>query len=230
MLSAHDILRVWEEGERQHPLDRALTMLGASVPGVTRQALAALPIGVRDRRLLALREASFGPALECFQECPQCGERLEFTLAVSDLVSPPSDAGGSVSIDGVEYALRVPNSHDLAAALGRTDPREARRVLLERCVEGQVGDPDEELAAKLIDAIAACDPQADPVLELRCPACSHAWGTIFDIASFLWNEIAAGGRRILREVHTLARAYGWSERDILAMSHTRRQRYLEMVS
>jgi hypothetical protein len=32
------------------------------------------------------------------------------------------------------------------------------------------------------------------------------------------------------DVHALASAYGWSEREILALSDTRRRLYLEMVS
>ena len=46
--------------------------------------------------------------------------------------------------------------------------------------------------------------------------------------SFLWTEIEAWAWRMLSDVHTLARAYGWGERDILALSPTRRQFYLEM--
>jgi hypothetical protein len=33
----------------------------------------------------------------------------------------------------------------------------------------------------------------------------------------------------MREVHRLARVYGWREADILSMSASRRQFYLEMV-
>jgi hypothetical protein len=36
-------------------------------------------------------------------------------------------------------------------------------------------------------------------------------------------------RRLLREVHTLALAYGWREADILNMSARRRRFYLEMA-
>ncbi len=35
--------------------------------------------------------------------------------------------------------------------------------------------------------------------------------------------------RLLREVHTLARAYGWSEGAILELGSARRERYLELV-
>jgi hypothetical protein len=79
------------------------------------------------------------------------------------------------------------------------------------------------------DQMAAADPQADVRLALSCPACGHQWQEVFDIVSFLWGEVQAWALRLLREVHTLASAYGWSEADILALSPQRRQMYLEMV-
>jgi hypothetical protein len=50
------------------------------------------------------------------------------------------------------------------------------------------------------------------------------------VVSFFWMEVESWAYRILRQVHALASAYGWSEGDILAMSPWRRQFYLEMVS
>ncbi|HUD55174.1 MAG TPA: hypothetical protein VMR02_08095 [Terracidiphilus sp.] len=43
------------------------------------------------------------------------------------------------------------------------------------------------------------------------------------------TQIEARARRLLYEVHTLAAAYGWSEREILSLSAPRRALYLEMV-
>jgi hypothetical protein len=67
------------------------------------------------------------------------------------------------------------------------------------------------------------------LLDFTCPGCNYQWQSLFDITAFFWQEIAAFVKRLLREVHTLAKAYGWREADILAMSHQRRQFYLEMV-
>jgi hypothetical protein len=53
---------------------------------------------------------------------------------------------------------------------------------------------------------------------------------LFDIVSFFWTELSAQAKRLLREVHTLARGYGWREADILAMSARRRQLYLDLVT
>ena len=36
-------------------------------------------------------------------------------------------------------------------------------------------------------------------------------------------------KRLLMDVHLLARAYGWSEAEVLALSPARRRFYLEMV-
>jgi hypothetical protein len=73
------------------------------------------------------------------------------------------------------------------------------------------------------------DPQAEVQLDLTCPACQHHWLANFDVVTFLWSEIQTHTKRVLRDVHTLAKAYGWREADILSMSTVRRQFYLEMV-
>jgi hypothetical protein len=73
------------------------------------------------------------------------------------------------------------------------------------------------------------DPMADIHLALNCPSCEHKWMAPFDIVAFLWREISAAARRLLREVHTLASAYGWTESEILALSPVRRRAYLEMI-
>jgi hypothetical protein len=77
--------------------------------------------------------------------------------------------------------------------------------------------------------MAEADPLADIQIAISCPACAQGWRAAFDILTFLWSEIEAWAWRMLSDVHTLASAYGWCERDILALSPTRRQFYLEMV-
>ncbi len=90
-------------------------------------------------------------------------------------------------------------------------------------------DLPDEVFAGCAQALAEIDPQADIQLALRCPNCGHAWEAPFDIVSYLWQEIETGVGRMLREVHLLASAYGWSEGEILRLSPLRRRRYLEMV-
>ena len=92
------------------------------------------------------------------------------------------------------------------------------------------GRADESVIAALGEAVVERDPQAEIRLKLVCPSCDNHWFAVFDILAFLWQEITTHARRILRDVHVLASAYGWSESEILALSAMRRRFYLEMVA
>lgn len=240
-LTEIDLIEVWEVGEGQHPLDRALTLLAAAYPELAWEELAKLSVGERDARLLALRERTCGPTLGCSVECPRCAQRLEFEVAASDLrAAGPSGAEQSREFvaDGVALRFRLPDSRDLASVLDLRDPAVARGLLVRRCVlrasrDGTPVDVDElpeGVMSTLADRISESDPQAEVLLDLRCPECAHAWQALFDVVTYFWAELAARATRLLREVHELARAYGWSEADILGMSARRRRFYLEMTA
>lgn len=68
------------------------------------------------------------------------------------------------------------------------------------------------------------------LLDLNCPECGAHWQLLFDVVNFLWVEIAASAKRLLLEIHALAKTYGWTERYILTLSDVRRQSYLEMIN
>ena len=55
VLSAEEILSVWEMGLAQHPVDRALTLLGLAHVDRSRLQLAQLSIGQRDGLLANMR-------------------------------------------------------------------------------------------------------------------------------------------------------------------------------
>jgi hypothetical protein len=199
----------------------------------------ALPLGERERSLLALRAAVFGPRLNGRVECEACGAPLELDVDVDEILASVADApsgGPMVEVDGYRITLRLPDSRDmLAAAAG--PPSQAAQVLLQRCVvsaerDGAPAAVDglpESVAVAAGEAIAAADPLADLSFDLTCVACGHVWRAPFDAAQFLWTELDAWAGRALREVHTLAAAYGWSEREILSMSAARRARYRELI-
>jgi hypothetical protein len=238
-LAASDILKVWEQGEAQSAIERALTMLAEACPEVPRAELASLSVQQRDAQLFELRELTFGPQLAGFTTCPQCQERLEFTLNITALGyhSAAASTGNEFECETDEYTwrFRLPNSHDLAAAAGCVDVTTARRLLVERCVlqvrcGGDViaGIADEAIT-QFAERLGEYAPAAEVCLAFVCPACGHQWRAFFDIAAFFWVEIVAQARRLLREVHLLASAYGWREADVLALSARRRQAYLEMI-
>ena len=232
-LSASELLAVWERASGEHPVDRALTLLSACSEE-PRQELAELSIGRRDARLLEIYQQLFGPMIEAFAQCPQCGERLEYRVPIRELRPPVAETGQPLMLETEEksFQLRLPNSLDLRAASECSDSQSARRMLLERCVVEatvQVDDLPESTVEKIASCLAQADPQAETLIDLTCCACRHSWQVIFDIQQFLWVKVSALAKRLLREVHALARAYGWREHDILALSEVRRQAYLEMA-
>lgn len=255
-LSSAELLDVWDRGLRQTPLERALTILGAARPDAPPDVLAALDVGRRDALLLELRERTFGTRLTSVVACSQCGERLEFSFGTDDIrVAPVDDASArQLSMEGYEVCFRPPDSRDLAAAalagadasdaadaLDALDPADTpdaqRTAMIARCVidarRGGEPVPAQSLPAHVVDALEEgmrrAALQADVSIGIACPCCGHEWQAAFDIVSYFWSEIEACARRLLRDVHVLARAYGWHEREILAMSAARRQCYLDMV-
>jgi len=238
-LPARDLLLVWEQAERRSPAERALALLAAACPELPDDACAALPLGWREARLFGLYQETFGSELELVTPCPQCGETLEIEIPIDGLATAPREIEPvDVEEDGLRLSLRPLNSADLAAAAACADAPAARRLLATRsvlaafrnCVEV---DPS-ELTAEEMDivsrALAGLDPRAEVLLDFACPGCGHRWQSLLDAADCLWHAIDAAARRLLREVHALARAYHWREADILAMSARRRRRYLEILA
>jgi hypothetical protein len=210
------ILAMWDEGLREHAVDRALSILSAFT-GDPKPVLARLSIGKRDELLVRARAALLGPRLASYAECPACGERLEFEFSSEALL-----ADGAAELPPARYHL--PDSFDLAAVASASSVEEGRAMLLERC-----GIAEAEVDAALAE-IATIEAASVASVDLTCPACSHASTLPLDIAAFFWEELNVYARRRLREVDALARAYGWTEHEILSLSPVRRSHYLEMVS
>jgi hypothetical protein len=237
-LTPEQILAVWETGREQHELDRALTLLAAVSPATDRDALAALSIGERDERLLQLRTSLFGSRAACFAECPECAAHLEFAVDTSTFMPTRIRNLDAQAFErgGTHVRFRLPSSRDLADVVSESDSTTGLRRLVERCVVEITGsaatsarDLPAEFVAGLSHAMLEADPNAEINLALKCPDCGHAWHTLFDIADFFWDEISAQAKRLLREIDALARAYSWSEREILSLSARRRQSYLELI-
>lgn len=225
-LSARDILRVVDQGEGCAPLDRPVVVLSL-VEEVEPETVSAWPIGRRDRALLELRQATFGDPLPCIFTCPACQERLETELLVSAFILPTPTSNEPFPVDLGDRTLscRLPTTADLTWAA--STPGDTATLLAQRCTG--VPDLGSDTVKVVSEAMAERDPQADIELALTCPDCSASWTAIFDIGTYFWAELEAKADALMAEVHVLARAYHWSENDILAMPPSRRRRYLKMV-
>ncbi len=249
-LAAAELLDVWEQGLSAPLVTQALLLLTAACSDYTRDALTRLPIGHRDALLLKLRDWTFGTRLTSVVDCPQCGERLEIALDSGELQLAAGEASPEtlyLQAEGYGVTYRLPNTLDLMALVDAVTPETRMQALLGRCLIeardlGMAGENQhaeqtlalEHLPEPVVEAMRQQMSEADPLGDVRfalaCPSCDHRWSALFDIVSFFWREIDDWARRTLREVTLLARAYGWSEADILALSAWRRRAYLEMIA
>jgi hypothetical protein len=238
--SAANLLGAWERGLRELPACRPLALLTTAYPQTDPSELAELSLGRRDGELLALRESLFGREVAALAVCPGCGERLDLTFSTETLrdttVGEPEATRLSLQAGGYDISFRPLNTLDLAAVRG-DDPAADRRRLFACCLlQASLADRPctadelpEVVVGAVADRLAEADPRADLRLGLACPECEHRWEAALDLASFIWDEVDAWAPRLLREVHLIAGAYGWSEADILALSPTRRRLYLELI-
>ncbi|MBD2729689.1 phage baseplate protein [Nostoc sp. FACHB-892] len=241
-LSASELLNIWEWGRNQPSWSRAIKLLATACPETSIDMLTQLSLGQRDAMLLTLREWTFGSQLVSQVTCPSCGEVLELNFDVADMrvasLSLEPIEKYCLEIADCEVSFRLPNSLDMIAITEHKQPEISQEILLERCileaVRGGEYLPFQQLPSHVSNAIIAqmaqVDPQANVPIDISCSLCNHQWQSLFDIVAFFWAEINTWGFRVLREVHTLAAAYGWREADVLAMSPRRRQLYLKMVT
>jgi hypothetical protein len=240
-LTPTDAIRIWESSYRRPPAQKIFAVLAAASTGENRDELAHLPLGKCNRRLLDLRKEIFGDRLSAASTCAECGVRFEFDLN-GDLFQRPNHdevCEREFDLESGQYAVRfrLLNLEDLNFASMAANVPAARQCLIKRVVlkaeHANQTVSTEQLPDEVISALAArlteCDPEAEFLLDLACPACGSEFQLPFDPGSFFCAEIDAEAQRLLSEVHALARGYGWRETDILEMTAPRRHFYLSLL-
>ena len=221
-------------------LARCLVAPGADADAA-RATVRGLLVAERDRELVALRRLSLGPDVSGQVPCPECGEEsaAEFSLDALplDFERPPTTV--RVEIGGAgEVLLDLPTAgdqEDLADA-GLAGDAERRSWLLARCLRrygGHEGDFDVAFTrglpvaerAALERAIERSLPDLDLEMAVECSHCGAAIVAPFDVPVFFFFELSVRARGLLRDVHELARAYGWTQADVFALSLGRRLAY-----
>lgn len=220
------LLTAWEEAAAAPVVARGAVLVHRA--GLTPDLDAALDLDVGECAALAMQvhTALFGREVQALIACTRCAERLELQLRL-----PDASGGGIAQVGGL--TVRAPSTRDLLAAAGR--PGDGRAVLFSRCVRHGDGTPvrptdltaDEEAA---VDAAAErLAGAAALVLRTRCPACEEDVRAALDPGALLWDQVDATAPTLLDEVATLARCFGWSEAEVLAMSLARRSAYLKLA-
>lgn len=216
MTREQHILELWESALGQSGFEREDALL-ADHANERR-------LGERNILLLRLRAELFGRSWPLVVNCPMCTSNNEFMVDVADLAQ---DLAGAKALPGAR-AVAV---EDVRAVSAFADEVAVQQALLKRCIPGLDDDTDveerdvPELALKLEDA----NPAAVVSFAMACPDCGHRCLAPIDVGEAVWREVERAAERSLTEIGALARVFGWSETDIMALSATRRAAYLQMA-
>lgn len=193
-------------------------------------------LGARNAALVKLRAGLFGPTWPLRSSCPSCKENSEFSVdaqsLATELAAAIPDAGQThhLNVGERSIAFRLPSSDDLTEAANSGEPDTTALALLQRCVaNGDQVDLDVATQEQLSTRMQELDPAAVVSFRITCPACSHAWEAVIDVGSAVWTEVKTAAERLLLDIDALARTYGWSEPQILALSPLRRAAYLQLA-
>lgn len=210
----------------------------AALPMARRDAvlLGAAPSSLAARNVLALRRYAsfFGAVAAVLGRCPHCGATVEFDVDVeacaSALPEPAStDTWHALECDGQHARFRLPAPADLLALEAIEDDATFAECLLARCMDDGIL-PAPGVREAIDRRMAALGSGASVHFEIACPECAATWIAPLDPVALLWEELRLRAERLLGEIATLARRWGWREQDILRMSPLRRAAYLQLAT
>ena len=192
-----------------------------------------LPLRDRDRLLAEVYRYHFRDTVELVATCAACEEPfdLRFSLAALtrqlDAARPaqaaPDDDGVYTLDDGLRF--RLPTARDQREVWG-LEPDDAAVALARRCVI----DPDETFSVEAAEqAIEQAGAVLDQDLPATCPHCGRDQVVRFDIQDHLLAALEHERAFLVREVHCVASAYGWSLGEILALPRADRRDYVRLI-
>lgn len=245
------LLTLWERGIAQSAGARDDELLRAAC----QNAQPARTLGERNARLVELHARLFGHQIELLSHCPACHTVTQFSgdcaVLAAQMASNLADAPThQLDIQGHVIEFRLPERADIeiAAADVYDDDHDSdynddgdvvfAQRLLKRCVLSctytGTDVPLRQVPERVLDALSrrmeALDPGASVSFALDCPQCATHWEAPLDVGQMLWQKVRAAAERVLLDIDMLARAYGWSEHEVLQLSPSRRAAYLQMVT
>ena len=233
------LLTLWEAALGQPAGARNDVLLRASFEDVE----PARTLGERNARLMQLHARLFGREVEMLSHCPVCGTAVQFSgdcEALAEQMWPRLENAPPHRLETQGYVIefRLPDSADIAIASGEEGNEKFTQLLLDRCVLACTCESHNvsthHLPAPVLDALSqhmeTLDPGASVSFALDCPQCATHWQAPLDIGEMVWQKVRAAAERLLLDIDTLARAYGWTEHEVLHLNPLRRAAYLQMVT
>ena len=240
-ITEQELLCFWENGLNQPLISKTLLLLNLVHPDAELNYFVNLSIGRRDVKIFEIRKLLFGSRLLNIADCPECSERIEWETDINDFIGYDKEDEKSdefeLKISNYKIRFRLPNTSDLIDIIYHARSLDSMS-LLKKCILSIKNNKKiiavDNLPDSVINAVTEQMEKVDPLAEiqmtLNCPVCSSKWKVQFDIMSYIWMEIDSWAKQTFQDVYVLAKVFGWSEDQILSMSPTRRQLYLNMIN
>jgi hypothetical protein len=217
-LGEADVIETWtaaRHADRATLIERLTRLVLGAHPEAT-------PWDVATRELLVIAATRGWP--EVISDCPGCSTPMEAEVPVDHLVGTHDARRADAPPDDGD-APRVPDVADIVAA-ARLTPDEAAGELAARCGLDELDD--ESLAATL----ARWDDDhvlLAPALSVMCPTCGREADVAIDAVALAWATIDDLATAVFDDVGALARGFGWTEPEVLAVPPARRRMYRDLL-
>ena len=168
-----------------------------------------------------------------------CAQDLEIELSLDEIFSLQEEAYAdeqvSMKVGDKRLGLRRPTANDQLTWLKSSFANE------ETAIQTMIGTlllPDGPFESEDIVAARASgieqlldenDPLIDFKVEVHCPYCGMERQFEIDLEDLSLRRLRQVQLRLLRSVHTLARHYHWSEKEIFSVPYWRRAHYLNLI-
>lgn len=191
---------------------------------------AQIVVSDRDRLLALLYISMYGDKIESTLHCRNCGQKFDLDFSLRELLTHYYTVPASISDNGrfeVEpgISFRLPTGEDEILATG-SSIKQAEQLLLERCLlDGNIAADSEKVQSKM----AALAPVLNLKMEAHCPECEHSQEVQFDMQSFFLAKIKQERPLLIREIHSIASQYHWSQQEILELPRKIRKQYAALI-
>lgn len=233
--------------------DLSLDFAAANIPALVTQVLAQCSTD-GEKRLPDdfLKDLTVGKRLECLLnlaaggaksafffafKCGACGQDLEFELMLDEIAAMQAEADALetvvINFENQTAVFRKPNARDQDGwRAAESDGIGAAQVMIRSL---QIAPDDvlklrEEDYKRLADAMDEADPLINFSCRVRCADCGAANDFPIDLCEFALGELGRAQQFLIRAVHRLATRYHWSEKEIFAVPHWRRLKYLALIA